>query len=121
MKMGKAHTIPLTESPLDVLERVRLYFAPISNLVFPGKNVKRPLSDMTLIKVLRAAELPYTILYMDFVPRFVTGLPNKPVILRRFGIACLNIGAFQELEKLAVTFRLPRPDVNKLWVLLLGQ
>lgn len=61
MKMGKAHTIPLTESPLDVLERVRLYFAPISNLVFPGKNVKRPLSDMTLIKVLRAAELPYTV------------------------------------------------------------
>lgn len=61
MKMGKAHTIPLSTSALHVLERVRPYFAPVSNLIFPGKNVKRPLSDMTLIKVLRVAELPYTV------------------------------------------------------------
>jgi integrase len=61
MKMGKAHAIPLTDSALDILRRVRPYFAPVSNLIFPGKNVMRPLSDMTLLKVLRVAELPYTV------------------------------------------------------------
>ncbi|QJB68237.1 tyrosine-type recombinase/integrase [Parasphingorhabdus halotolerans] len=61
MKMGKTHAIPLTDSTLDVLQRVQPYFAPVSNLIFPGKNVKRPLSDMTLLKVLRVADLPYTV------------------------------------------------------------
>ncbi len=61
MKAGKAHSIPLTDTALTVLERARTYHAPVSNLVFPGKNVKRPLSDMTLLKVLRVAELPYTV------------------------------------------------------------
>lgn len=61
MKMGKAHAIPLTDSALDVLRRVEPFFAPVSNLIFPGKNVKRPLSDMTLLKVLKIASLPYTV------------------------------------------------------------
>lgn len=61
MKAGKAHSIPLTDAAVVVLERARTYHAPVSNLIFPGKNVKRPLSDMTLLKVLRVAELPYTV------------------------------------------------------------
>ncbi|QJB67991.1 tyrosine-type recombinase/integrase [Parasphingorhabdus halotolerans] len=61
MKAGKAHSIPVTDAAVVVLERARIYYAPVSNLVFPGKNVKRPLSDMTLLKVLRVAELPYTV------------------------------------------------------------
>ncbi|MEH6714814.1 tyrosine-type recombinase/integrase [Parasphingorhabdus flavimaris] len=61
MKMGKVHAIPLTDSALDVLRRVEPFFAPVSNLIFPGKNVKRPLSDMTLLKVLKIASLPYTV------------------------------------------------------------
>jgi integrase len=30
-------------------------------LVFPGRDIRRPLSDMTLLKILRYAELPYTV------------------------------------------------------------
>ena len=78
MKMGKAHTIPLTDSALDILERVKSYFAPVSNLTSPGKNVKRPLSDMTMLQVLKVAKLPYTV--HGFRSSFRIGLRNKPAI-----------------------------------------
>ena len=61
MKMGKAHSIPLTQAAISILERAKSYHAPVSKLIFPGKNVKRPLSDMTLLKVLKVVNLPYTV------------------------------------------------------------
>lgn len=61
MKVGKRHVVPLTEAALDVLERARPYYAECSDLVFPGRNVLRPISDMTLLKILRYAELPFTV------------------------------------------------------------
>ena len=61
MKVGKEHVVPLTAAAIDVLERARQYHAPCSNLLFPGRDVRRPLSDMTLLKILRYAELPYTV------------------------------------------------------------
>lgn len=61
MKVGKEHVAPLSAAALDALERARQFHAPCSNLLFPGRDVRRPLSDMTLLKVLRYAELPYTV------------------------------------------------------------
>ena len=61
MKVGKEHIVPLSAAAIDVLERARQYHAPCSNLLFPGRDVRRPLSDMTLLKILRYAELPYTV------------------------------------------------------------
>ncbi len=61
MKVGKKHTVPLTAAALDVLEQARPFYAECSDLVFPGRNVLRPLSDMTLLKVMRCAELPFTV------------------------------------------------------------
>ena len=61
MKVGKEHVIPLSAAAIDLLERARQYHAPCSNLLFPGRDVRLPLSDMTLLKVLRYAELPYTV------------------------------------------------------------
>lgn len=61
MKVGKEHVVPLSTAAIDVLERVRQFHAPCSNLVFPGRDVRRPLSDMTLLKILRCADLPYTV------------------------------------------------------------
>ena len=61
MKAGKAHLVPLDEGTIDVLERVRPLGVPASNLIFPGQNVKRPLSDMTLLKILRDMEVPATV------------------------------------------------------------
>ncbi len=61
MKVGKEHVVPLTDAAIDVLERARPYYAECSDLVFPGRNVLRPMSDMTLLKILRYAKLPFTV------------------------------------------------------------
>ena len=61
MKVAKEHVVPLSVAAIDVLERARQYHAPCGNLLFPGRDVRRPLSDMTLLKILRCADLPYTV------------------------------------------------------------
>ena len=61
MKVSKEHVVPLTEAAHDVLDRAKPYYAECSDLVFPGQNVLKPMSDMTLIKILRYAELPFTV------------------------------------------------------------
>jgi integrase len=61
MKVGKEHVVPLSAAAIEVLERARQFHAPCSDLLFPGRDVRRPLSDMTLLKILRYAELPYTV------------------------------------------------------------
>lgn len=61
MKVGKEHVIPLTDAAIDALERAKPYYAECSDLVFPGRNVLRPMSDMTLLKILRYAKLPFTL------------------------------------------------------------
>lgn len=53
MKMGDAHTIPLSRPALAILERARR-FQGGCDLLFPGMQ-GRPLSDMTLTKALRNA------------------------------------------------------------------
>lgn len=61
MKVGKEHSVPLSDAALDVLDRARPYYAECSDLIFPGQNVLKLLSDMTLLKILRYAELPFTV------------------------------------------------------------
>ena len=61
MKVGKEHVVPLTDAAIDVLRRSRPFYAECSDLIFPGRNVLRPMSDMTLSKILRCAKLPFTV------------------------------------------------------------
>ena len=61
MKAGKSHAVPLDEAAIDVLKRVKRFAVPVSDLVFPGQNVKKPMSDMTLLKILRDMDLPFTV------------------------------------------------------------
>ncbi|MCA0891424.1 tyrosine-type recombinase/integrase [Qipengyuania flava] len=61
MKVGKEHVVPLTDTAIDVLERAKPYYAECSDLIFPGRNVLRPMSDMTLLKILQYAKLPFTV------------------------------------------------------------
>ena len=61
MKVGKEHVVPLTGAAIDVLQRARPFYAECSDLIFPGRNVLRPMSDMTLLKILRYAKLPVTV------------------------------------------------------------
>ncbi len=53
MKAGREHRVPLSQQALDVLQRVRI-LDDDSGLVFPSPmRPGRPLSDMTLTKLLR--------------------------------------------------------------------
>lgn len=61
MKMGRAHIVPLSAEAVAVFERAKRFKAGASDLVFPGQNVKKPLSDMTLLKILRDMELAVTV------------------------------------------------------------
>ena len=56
MKARDPHVIPLSQRALDILKSARVAY-PDSELVFPGAKQGRPLSDMTLTKVLRSAAL----------------------------------------------------------------
>lgn len=54
MKGGKAHSVPLSRFALNILERAKAYSSGEPDaLIFPGLRQK-PLSDMTLSKVLKA-------------------------------------------------------------------
>jgi len=61
MKMGRAHIVPLSAEAVAVFQRAKRFKAGASDLVFPGQNVKKPLSDMTLLKILRDMELAVTV------------------------------------------------------------
>lgn len=61
MKMGRAHVIPLSPQAIATFERAEKYKAGASDLVFPGQNVKKPLSDMTLLKIVRDMKLAVTV------------------------------------------------------------
>jgi integrase len=50
MKAAKAHRIPLSDSALTILERVRPFAT--GQYVFPGRGIDKPLSNMALLKLL---------------------------------------------------------------------
>lgn len=58
MKRGKAHVVPLSDAVLAVLAKAAALKLAGSEQVFPG-NGGKPMSDMTLLKVLRDMSEPY--------------------------------------------------------------
>jgi len=52
MKAAREHRVPLTPCCVEVLRRVR-ELAPDSELVFPGRDVGKPLSNMVFLMTLR--------------------------------------------------------------------
>lgn len=61
MKMGVAHTVPLSDAAIAIFRRAEAHRMPCTDLVFPGQLPTKPMSDMTLLKILRDAGLPYTV------------------------------------------------------------
>lgn len=61
MKMGRAHIVPLSPEAIAVFERAQKFKADVTDLVFPGQEGKKPLSDMTLLKILRDMDLSVTV------------------------------------------------------------
>ena len=56
MKAGRVHVVPLSDGALAVLEKMRAWRtrpADPTELIFPGTKRGKPVSDMTLTKVLR--------------------------------------------------------------------
>ncbi len=58
MKRSKAHIVPLSDAALAVLARANAFRLPESDVVFPGV-AGNPMSDMTLLKVLRDMNEPF--------------------------------------------------------------
>jgi integrase len=61
MKAGKTHVIPLSTDAALVFRTALELRRDGSDLVFYGLKRGRPLSDMTLLKVLRSLKLPFTV------------------------------------------------------------
>jgi integrase len=60
MKGRTAHTVTLSDGALDILKRAKaLRSGGMDDLIF--SNTGKPLSDMTLTKVMRDAKAPYTV------------------------------------------------------------
>jgi integrase len=59
MKAEREHRVPLVERTIGLLHEARK-LSPLSEFIFVGKDINRPLSNMTLLEVLKRAKLPYT-------------------------------------------------------------
>jgi integrase len=57
MKADVEHIVPLSDAALDVLNRARVHKEDGNDLVFPGTRHGKPMSDMTLTKICRDAEV----------------------------------------------------------------
>jgi len=53
MKAKKEHRVPLTDRCLAILKDAEALRSPDSDLVFPGTRADKPLSDMTLSKLVK--------------------------------------------------------------------
>ena len=61
MKMARPHLVPLAPQAVDAFMRAKAFSAPCTTLVFPGQQLKRPMSDITLLKVMRDMETGVTV------------------------------------------------------------
>jgi integrase len=60
-RTGKPHIVPLSPAAVDVFKRAKALRIGASDLVFHGSKRGKPLSDMTLLKVLRDLKEPFTV------------------------------------------------------------
>ena len=51
----------MSDAAIEVLNRASLFKSELTDLIFPGQKAGKPLSDMTLLKVLQVMEVPATV------------------------------------------------------------
>ncbi len=61
MKAQREHVVPLTAPAVRILKRCQKLRLAECDLIFPGTRHNAPLSDMTLTKLLREMQEPYTV------------------------------------------------------------
>jgi integrase len=59
MKATREHRVPLAPRSVAILNEAKVLAAE-SELVFPGRSIDKPLSNMVFLKILERLELPYT-------------------------------------------------------------
>lgn len=88
MKSGVKHAVTLNSAALALLQRAK----PLSGgdgLVFPGARAKSPLSDMTLSKVLRDADIAVTVhgFRSSFRDWAAEKMPTVPAMVAEMALA----------------------------------
>ena len=53
MKAERVHVVPLSDGAVDVFVRMRAFRETSSELIFPSRQLGKPMSDMTLTKICR--------------------------------------------------------------------
>lgn len=53
MKAGKEHVVALSRAAVEVFTRAKVFQFADSKIVFPGASSGKPMSDMTLVKIMR--------------------------------------------------------------------
>lgn len=61
MKAGREHIVPLSKAALEIFQAAKGHRIAGSDFVFQGTKKGKPLSDMTLTKILRDSDLPFTV------------------------------------------------------------
>lgn len=87
MKANREHVVPLWERAVRIIERsaeLRIHDCP---LVFPGQRLRKPMSDMTLAKLLR--EMKETCTVHGFRSAFRDRVSENPAIKGRSREAAL--------------------------------
>lgn len=61
MKAARAHTVPLSNQAINILKQIKAMGFESNDLIFKGTKKDKPLSDMTLTKIVRDAGLSFTV------------------------------------------------------------
>jgi integrase len=61
MKAGVAHVVPLSRQAADVFRQAKRLRIKGCDLVFPGQIIDMPMSDMTLLELVRGMDYPTTV------------------------------------------------------------
>jgi len=80
MKAGIEHVVPLTDDAIALIELAKVWRSPTHGLIFPGQTGK-PLSDMTLSKVLKSTSAGFTVhgfrsTFRDWVAETLPSVPG---------------------------------------------
>jgi len=89
MKMGVAHIVTLSDAAIAILERMAPDKALRAGLTFPGAKEGRPLSDMSLTKIMRLAGRTETVhgfrsAFRDFAAE---RMPTIPAMVAEMALA----------------------------------
>ena len=59
MKSGRNHRIPLSKPALKILATMQTM--PMNDFIFPGRKRDKPISDMSMLEVLRRQQIPFMV------------------------------------------------------------